>query len=152
VILTPAERRRAVHQVTDKLEAFHQAASDADAEAYFAHFAEEGVFLGTDATERWSVAQFRAYAEPHFASGRGWTYTSTQRNVSVSDDGSFAWFDELLASTKLGTCRGSGVLRLDQDGWRILHYSLTLPVPNELALQIAKTIRAHEVHERLEGQ
>ena len=48
------------------LDDFHAAASDADEERYFSHLAESGVFLGTDATERWSVPEFRAYAESFF--------------------------------------------------------------------------------------
>ncbi len=55
------------------LDDFHRAASEADGEAYFGLFAAEGVFLGTDATERWTVDEFRAYAKPHFDRGRGWT-------------------------------------------------------------------------------
>jgi hypothetical protein len=38
-------------------------------------FAPDGIFIGTDATERWTVAEFKAYAKPHFDKGRGWTYT-----------------------------------------------------------------------------
>ena len=42
-----------------------------DEERYFAHFADDAVFMGTDATERWDKAAFRAYAHPHFAKGKG---------------------------------------------------------------------------------
>ncbi|MDH3427291.1 MAG: nuclear transport factor 2 family protein, partial [Gemmatimonadota bacterium] len=80
--------------VAATLDALHAAASEADGDSYFALFAEEGVFYGTDATERWSVDQFRAYVLPFFDRGQGWTYTPTERHVYVSDDGSTAWFDE----------------------------------------------------------
>jgi hypothetical protein len=74
------------------LSSFHQAASDANGELYFSLFANEAIFMGTDATERWTVAEFRAFAEPYFSKGRGWTYTKTERHVYVSDDGQTAWF------------------------------------------------------------
>ena len=65
------------------LDRFHSAAAKADFDAYFATFTPDGVFLGTDATERWTVAQFKAYAKPHFDKGRGWTYTKVERNINV---------------------------------------------------------------------
>ena len=37
------------------LTGLHQAASDGDGEAYFRLFAEDAIFMGTDATERWTV-------------------------------------------------------------------------------------------------
>lgn len=61
-------------EVTKVLDAFHAAAAKADEKTYFDLFAPEGVFIGTDATERWTVAQFREYAKPIFAKGRGWVY------------------------------------------------------------------------------
>ena len=47
------------------------AAAHAHEPRYFAHFAPEAVFLGTDAAERWDLGAFRAYAHPHFAQGKG---------------------------------------------------------------------------------
>src|SRR4051794_3526829 len=54
------------------LDAFHAAAARADAKAYFDLFTPDGVFIGTDAGERWTVPQFKAYAAPVFARGKGW--------------------------------------------------------------------------------
>jgi len=76
----------------DALDDLHDAAARADEERYFAHFARGGVFLGTDATERWDVAAFRAYAHPHFARGKAWSLRGVRRNVAVRGD--LAWFDE----------------------------------------------------------
>lgn len=122
------------------LDAFHRAASEADGHRYFDLFAEDAVFLGTDASERWSVEEFRAFAEPYFSAGRGWTYTPQERHVVVSADGDTAWFDELLANDAYGTCRGSGVLVLTGSGWRIAQYNLSIPIPNELATEIVAMI------------
>jgi hypothetical protein len=128
-----------VNRVVDE---WHRAASTANEEHYFGAMAPEFVFLGTDATERWDVAAFRAYAHPHFASGKGWTFVPRERHVIFSPDGNVAWFDEKLDNAKYGECRGSGVLRRDRGTWKLAHYNLTMPVPNELALSVADMIRA----------
>lgn len=127
--------------VAATLDALHSAASDADGDRYFALFAEEGVFLGTDATERWTVEQFKAYALPFFERGRGWTYTPTERHVYVSEDGTTAWFDERLENEGLGDTRGTGVLVLRDGDWKVAQYNLTIPVPNELASDLVARIR-----------
>ena len=54
-------------EVARVLDDWHDAAASADEARYFGHLSSDSVFLGTDATERWDVAAFRAYAHPHFA-------------------------------------------------------------------------------------
>ena len=124
------------------LDDFHLAASEADGERYFGHMTEDGVFLGTDASERWPKAEFEQYAAPHFGAGRGWTYTRVERNVFVGPQGDVAWFDERLWNDKYGECRGTGALRKEQGRWRIAQYNLTIPVPNELAAELVERIRS----------
>jgi len=122
------------------LDSFHDAASKADAERYFGHFAPDGVFLGTDINERWSVEEFKSYALPYFQKGKGWTYTPQSRHIYLSEDGKTAWFDEILLNDKFGETRGSGVL-INRDGtWKVAQYHLTLPVPNELIETVVKMI------------
>ena len=53
-----------IQAVAAVLDAFHEAASQADEELYFSFFAPEGVFMGTDASERWTVPEFREFAHP----------------------------------------------------------------------------------------
>jgi hypothetical protein len=132
---------KAVNRVLDSL---HEAASDANGELYFGLFDEDAVFMGTDATERWSMDEFRAFAEPHFSQGRGWTYTVTERHVYVAVSGATAWFDEVLRNDHYGTCRGTGVLLLTDEGWRIAQYNLTIPIPNDLAGEFTARIREFE--------
>jgi hypothetical protein len=126
------------------LDRFHTAASKADADGYFGLFAPEGVFIGTDAGERWTVEQFKAYAAPYFAKGTGWTYVprAGRRNVDFSPDGTVAWFDEILDHAKYGVCRGTGASRQIDGQWRVVQYHLTIPVPNELAERVVKMIKA----------
>ncbi len=113
------------------LDDWHAAAAASDEERYFDHMSEDSVFLGTDATERWTKPEFRAYAHPHFAAGHGWVFRPLRRAVMVAGDGTIAWFDEDLEGAQLGPARGSGVLRRGPDGvWRIAHYVLSLTIPN----------------------
>ena len=128
-------------EVARALDDFHDAAARTDERRYFAHFAPEGVFLGTDGAERWDVAAFRAYAHPHFAQGRGWSYRATERNITLAPDGDVAWFDETLANESYGPCRGTGVLRRIDGEWKIAQYNLTIPIPNDLAKTVVGMIR-----------
>lgn len=126
------------------LDAMHAAASKADGEAYFATFTPDGRFIGTDATERWSLPEFRAYAMPYFSQGKGWTYRPVTRTVTIApiDCRCVAWFDEVLDNDAYGTTRGSGVLRLTDDGWKIEQYVLSFAVPNDKARAVVGVIKA----------
>ncbi len=55
-----------------------------------------------------------------------------------------AWFDERLTNDTYGRTRGSGVMRLTDDGWKIEQYVLSLAVPNDLASPIARIIKTYE--------
>jgi hypothetical protein len=141
------EHRSAEKEIDGVLSSFHQAASDANGDLYFSLFAEGAIFIGTDATERWTVDEFKAFAEPYFSEGRGWTYAKTERNVFVAPDGQTAWFDEMLWNQTYGTCRGTGVLVRIDGGWRIAQYHLTFPIPNELSAEFTARIKALEQKE-----
>ena len=126
------------------LNSFHQAAADAKAKPYFNLLSEEAIFLGTDASERWSKEEFKAFVIPYFSKGTGWLYTPTQRNISLLKEGQVAFFDELLLSEGYGTCRGSGVLIKTGQGWKISQYNLSIPMPNGLAKALVKQIKSFE--------
>ena len=64
------------------------------------------------------------------------------RNVDVSPDGAVAWFDEVLGHARYGVCRGTGVLRANEGGWKVAQYNLTVPVPNELMGGVVQRIAA----------
>jgi len=127
--------------VSGVLDAFHAAAARADEEAYFALLAPNGVFLGTDATERWDKTAFQAFAHPYFAKGKAWTFTPRNRHIDFSRDGRVAWFDELLDSASYGECRGSGALEKTEGGWKITQYNLSIPMPNDLSKEFVARIR-----------
>ncbi|HEU0053410.1 MAG TPA: nuclear transport factor 2 family protein, partial [Longimicrobium sp.] len=115
--------------IARELDDFHDAAAQADEARYFAHFAPDGVFLGTDATERWDVQAFRAYSHPYFAKGKAWTFHGVRRRIAVRGD--VAWFEEDLETQNLGPARGSGVLVFSGGRWLIEQYVLSITVPNE---------------------
>ncbi len=121
------------------LDDWHDAAARADEARYFGHFAEGGVFLGTDGKERWTVPELRAYAHPHFAKGKAWTFHAVRREVAFRGDA--AWFDEDLDTPHLGPARGSGVLVRDASGaWKIAQYNLSIPIPNERFAEVKAII------------
>ena len=124
------------------LDRFHKAAAKAQFADYFDCLSDDAIYLGTDATERWTVAQFKAFVKPYFDKGRGWTYDKVERHILVSADGKHASFDELLDNASYGRCRGTGVLRLVDGHWKIEQYHLTIPVPNDLAKEVVKMIKA----------
>ena len=132
----PAEAAAAV------IDRLHQAAAAADGAGYFDQFTPEARFIGTDAGERWSLAEFRAYAEPFFARGQGWTYVPLDRHVTLApiECRCLAWFDERLENASYGETRGSGVLRLTADGWKIEQYVLSFTVPNDRARAVVAAI------------
>ncbi len=140
-----AERspRGAAGEVARALDDFHDAAAVGDAARYFARLPDDAVFLGTDAGERWTGAEFRAFALPYFRRGPAWTYVPLRRDVTVADGGAVAWFDESLDNAAYGACRGSGVLERRDGRWVLRQYHLTMPVPNDLAREFVQRIRAH---------
>jgi hypothetical protein len=129
-------------QINSILDDWHQAAAAAQEERYFKHFTDDAIFLGTDATERWTRDEFRKWAKPYFAKGRAWSFRSERRHVTLSKEGTVAWFDEALATPNMGPCRGSGVLAYNGTTWKIAQYNLSVPIPNEAMAEVKKLIEA----------
>lgn len=127
-------------EVNAVLDAMHAAAARADGVTYFAQYSPSARFIGTDAGEHWSLQDFRAYAEPYFARGQGWTYRPHDRTV-MSLGGVFL-FDEKLSHDSYGELRGSGVLTRDPAGQlKIEQYVLSFTVPNDRADAVVAAIR-----------
>ncbi|MBL4802415.1 MAG: nuclear transport factor 2 family protein [Emcibacter sp.] len=125
------------------VDAFHEAAAQADQERYLGFFTKDGVFMGTDDWERWPLnPDFKTYVAERFKGGTGWTYKSVERHIAFAPDHKMAWFDEITKSEKWGTFRGTGVL-LKQDGaWKIAHYSMSVLVPNEVWVAVSDLTKA----------
>lgn len=138
-------RRGALQDVNAVLNGFHASAARADMEGYVGRMSVDGVFLGTDASERWTREEFRVFCEPYFSQGRGWKYVPRDRHVAFSADGRTAWFDEILSNEAYGTLRGSGVLTLSGGLWRVEQYNLAMLVPNDVSEDVVQLIEARRV-------
>lgn len=133
-------------QVAAVLDRLNVASAAADGPAYFALFASDARFIGTDASEHWSLGEFRAFAEPYFAQGKGWSYPATERTITIApiDCRCVAWFEEKLTNASYGETRGSGVLRLVDGEWKIEQYVLSFAVPNEASKAVVEAIAAQK--------
>ena len=108
--------------------------------AYFDKMAQDGVYIGTDRSELWRRDEFKAWAKKFFERKSAWSFKATRRNVYASADKSVIWFDELLDTPNMGPCMASGVIRKTAKGFEIVHYQLSMAVPNEVAGQVTKLI------------
>ncbi len=128
-------------EVENVLNQLHESATKADGKLYFTLFSSDAVFMGTDLTERWTLEEFKKYALPRFAEGKGWSYIVKKRNVTLAPLKDVAWFDEVLENKNYGLCRGTGVLVKSMGHWKISQYNLTIPIPNGVADSVVKLIQ-----------
>lgn len=129
-IITKDDKTTIKTEINQILNDWHLAATDANFNNYFGKMDSISVFIGTDASENWTKKQFANFSKPYFDKGKAWDFKTLERNVYVSEQGNFVWFDELL-NTWMGTCRGSGVLEKKGDTWLIKHYVLSVAIPND---------------------
>lgn len=115
--------------ISSMLDSMNVAASQADFDRYFSFYAEDAVFMGTDATERWDKKSFIEWSKPYFDRGKAWSFTAVKRNIIFEKSGKLAWFDELL-DTQMKICRGSGVVEKVGRQWKIKQYVLSMTIPN----------------------
>ncbi|WP_293895975.1 nuclear transport factor 2 family protein [Flavobacterium sp.] len=124
-------------QINSTLDTWHTAAAEANYKDYFDALTDDAVFIGTDATENWSKPAFQTFAKPYFDKGKAWSFTALERHIYFSGDKKTAWFDELL-DTQMKICRGSGVLVLINNQWKIKHYVLSITIPNVNSDEVIK--------------
>jgi hypothetical protein len=131
-------------QVNAFVDGWHDDAAHARM-AYFDKIAADGVYIGTDRSELWQRDAFRAWGRKYFeGKTSAWTFHATRRNVYASNDGKLIWFDELLDTANMGHCMASGVIRRTDKGFEILHYQLSIAVPNEISKQVTGLIKQAE--------
>lgn len=138
---------RLTSQVNAFVDEWHDDAANARM-AYFDKIAPDGVYIGTDRSELWKRDAFKAWARKYFDRKSAWSFKATRRNVYASADQSLIWFDELLDTPNMGPCMASGVIRKTPTGFEIVHYQLSMAVPNEVAGQVTKLIAGHEQADR----
>ena len=129
------------------------AAAQANLNEYFGCFTQNSRFLGTDASENWTVDEFYSFSKPHFDNGKAWTFIPKpgSRKITIQtghdDQPIFASFDELLDSVSFkATSRGSGtcIYRPSNKSWLVLQYHLSFPIPNDLAKKMCLEIADFE--------
>ena len=125
------------------IEKWHNAATEADFATYFELMDPEAYFIGTDASEKWNIDEFKTFCEPIFAKGSAWEFKKIEREIFIDKSGKIAWFDETL-DTWMGVCMSSGVVVKTINGWKIKHYQLSLHVPNEIVQDFMKLVDTAE--------
>ena len=124
----------AQNKETDKLnklmDDWHLAAANTNEDVFFGFMASDCIYIGTDATERWTKNEFVKFAKPYFDKGKAWDFKPIERKFYYSKNKKNAWFNETL-NTWMGVCRSSGVLEKSKGKWKLKHYHISLAVPNE---------------------
>jgi len=116
---------------------------------YFDKMAKDGIYIGTDKTERWTRDEFKVWAKRFFERPSAWAFKSFNRHISMSEDRKIIWFDEQL-QTQMGICQATGVIAQTAKGFEIRHYQLSLTVPNELTDYLAAGVK--KLDEKNAGQ
>lgn len=109
---------------------WHHSAAIADEKTFFGMMAEDGIYIGTDATERWLRDELAEWSKKFFDRESAWDFKPRSRTVKIAEGGETAWFDELL-ETWMGTCRSTGILTKKDNEWKITHYQLSIAIPND---------------------
>lgn len=147
--LTAQANPALTRQVNAFVDGWHADAAHARP-AFFDKIAKDGVYIGTDKTERWRRDEFKAWARPHFQRKSAWAFKPLRRNVHFSADRAIVWFDELL-DTQMGICQASGVMRRKGKGFEIVHYQLSMAIPNEVGSQVTRLVRDFEAKDGWKG-
>jgi len=132
------------HAVIDSLvDEWHLDAAQADT-SFFNFLDSNAIYIGTDASERWTKEEFKSFAMPYFKKGKAWDFKPIERKIYLSGDNYFAWFNETL-NTWMGVCRSSGVLEKNNLGeWKLKHYHLSCTVPNDKVKQFIELINSKD--------
>jgi len=126
--------------INSLLDGWHRAAALADEDVFFGSMTTDGIYLGTDASEKWLRDEMKEWSKKYFEQESAWDFKPHDREIYFSADHQTAWFDELL-DTWMGTCRGSGVLRKEKNGWELAHYNLAMLVPNDKTKGVIELIQ-----------
>ena len=125
------------------MDRWHEDAAESNFDAYFGAMSNDGVFIGTDALENWTVSEFKEFSKPFFEEKNTWDFKPLERNIYGDSAKNIVWFDELL-DTWMGICRGSGVLMKNKKDWKIVHYVLSVVIPNENIKEVIATKKEND--------
>jgi len=85
-LLRTSQAQDLKRQINQRIDAWHQAAADADYETYFSMMTEKSQFVGTDASENWSYKAFKSFSKPYFDTGQAWTFVPLERHVYINSE------------------------------------------------------------------
>lgn len=137
----PSDPKKDINAMLDD---WHHAAATADETKFFGSMSANAIYIGTDATERWTRDELRKWSKEFFDRDSAWVFKPINRYIHLSDNSEMAWFEEHL-NTWMGVCRGSGVLLKTSEGWRLQQYVLSVAVPNDVMkdyVEILKKVTA----------
>ena len=75
---SPDDGTRAVHCLLDD---WHRAAAIADEDVFFGSMTADGIYLGTDATERWERDEMKEWSKKYFERESAWDFTPISRHL-----------------------------------------------------------------------
>ncbi len=129
---TKSTKEQKLEQSLQKLlDDWHHAAATADEVTFFGMMAQDAVYIGTDASEKWYRDELKTWSKKYFDRDTAWAFKPITRSIYFSNDYKMAWFEENL-ETRMKVCHGSGVLMLENKVWKIKHYVLSAAIPNEM--------------------
>lgn len=123
-------KTKSLSEVNELMAGWHQAAAVADEDLFFGSMTTDGIYIGTDISERWTNSEMRVWAQKYFDREVAWAFEPKNRNITFNSEENIGWFDEEL-ETWMGDCRGSGVVVKTAAGWKIKQYHLSIAVPND---------------------
>lgn len=129
-----------VQQLDSMINLWHHAAAVADEVAFFGFMRKDGIYIGTDPTERWLRDELRTWSEKFFDRESAWKFTPVSRNISIGPGSHLAWFDEIL-DTWMGPCRSTGILVKEESQWKLVHYHLSMAIPNDAVDSYLKMLK-----------
>ena len=127
--------------LNQKIDNWHNAASKANFDDYFNFISNDGIFIGTDLSERWTKTEFSNFSKPYFEKGKAWSFSAKERSIRLNKIKTIAWFDEVL-ETWMGDCRSTGVLSINNEQWQLEHYQLSVTIDNELMPQFLEITKS----------
>ncbi len=148
LIVTPflSAEAQETEQLNNFIDDWHKAAATANEDVFFGSMSDSCIYIGTDASERWTRDELKEWSMKYFQRESAWSFTPKDRKIIFSDDGKIAWFSELL-ETWMGICRGSGVIQQNADGkWLLEQYHLGVTVNNDYIKEFIDLIKKDPIN------
>jgi hypothetical protein len=136
--INPIENKQS-EIINELIDDWHLAAAKGSLDDFFNKMDKNAIYLGTDASEKWTTDELKEFCKIHFADGMGWNFKPIKREIYFNDRKDFAWFDERL-NTWMGVCMSSGVLVKIDNIWKIKHYQLSIAIPNDIVKDFIKMV------------